>query len=405
MRSRLLHVACLISVAAGCVVGDDEDLDGDPDGAGDTGEDGGNIEVIEAGMIDPANVNVGFNNGYAEQFGYFPTFFNATNAVKPAARLCHAYVQWNVANQAPGTGSVADHSTRAFIADWLSKAQGQCDEALISFKSMKPGSPPPTTTFAAAFEKFAATNWAAETGFTGTLAYTPWNEPNNGDNAGNGLGVEIPARVAARYFLAAARSCKKHGCKVAAGDFASNGNMWDDYRWNCANDNVAPKDLCRTKSGLNPDGRGASYLDIYKNEIVNRAVEFGFAKGYRPEYFAYHGWHDTNRYLNEGDHCSTYETCTVRRLLRSLSGSWGGVVIWNTEDGVGQFSTNAPDDRAQACGAAFQIRLHTISRRIKRLYLTRLKGGPGTLISAAGPRPAMKLLTARMTEYSGGNCR
>ena len=40
---------------------------------------------------------------------------------------------------------------------------------------------------------------------------------------------------------------------------------------------------------MNPDGRGASYLDVYKNEIANRATEFGFAAGYRTDFFAYHG--------------------------------------------------------------------------------------------------------------------
>ena len=298
---------------------------------------------------------------------------------------------------------MADHSSRAFIADWLAKAQGKCDEALISFKAMKPGDPPATATFADAFEKFVKINWAAEAGFTGKLAYTAWNEPNNGDDAGNGLGKVIPPRVAARYYLVAERACRKHGCKVAAGDFASNGNMWDDFRWNCSNDNVQPSQLCATKSSMNPDGRGPSYLDIYKNEIHNRAPDLGLGTGFRPKYFAYHGWHDTNRYLNAGDHCTSYETCTLRRLLRALRGSWGDVVIWNTEDGVGQ--TTAPDDREQACAAAFLLRLNTISPRIKRLYITRLRGGPGTLVRADDTlRPAYNVLAGRQLQFAG-NCR
>jgi hypothetical protein len=400
MTTRTLHLLAILALAAGCLAGDDEALDiGDIE---DDGEDGEEEDYVPfAG--DVKKLNVGFNNGYASQFAYFPQFFS--QSVPSPARLCHAYVQWNVAHQPPGFGSVADHSTRAFIADWLARAQGHCDEALISFKSMSPGDPPSTPAFAAAFEKFVATDWAAETGFTGTFAFTAWNEPNNGHRTGNGLGKPIPPRVAARYYLAAERACRTHGCKVAAGDFASNGSMWDDFRWNCANDNVAPRRLCDRKSSMNPEGRRASYLDVYKNEIANRATRFGFPRGFRPKYFAYHGWHDTNRYLNAGDHCSTYRTCTLRRLLRALRGSWGDVVIWNTEDGIGQFADSAPTDRQQACGAAFLLRLHTISPRVKRVYLTRLSGGPGRLLDNGVPRPAFHVLAKRRRHVSGGNCR
>lgn len=392
MRKQLL----LLTLLAGCMVGDSDDE------TIDDGDDGTDAEVIEAGTPDPTRINVGFNNGFATQFDYWNDFFGS--GVTPPARLCHAYVSWRVGLLPAGSGSIDDHATPAFIEDWLRKAQGKCDEVLISFKSMTKRSPPPTSEFADAFEAFVSTNWRARTGFTGNFAYTAWNEPNNGDDAGNGLGVEIPPRVAARYYLVAERACKKHDCKVAAGDFASNGNMWDHFRWNCANDNVARSQLCREKSSMNPDGRGASYLDIYKNEIVNSAPDLGLGAGFRPTYFAYHGWHDTNRYINEGDHCSSYETCTLRRLLRSLRGSWGNVMIWNTEDGVGQ--TTAPDDRAQACAAAFLLRLELVSSRVKRVYLTRLRGGPGTLLLADHTRrPAATIFANRETSYPAGNCR
>lgn len=380
---------------AACVVGDDGELDN-----GDDGDDDSSEESLAAEIADPMKLDVGFNNGYADQFNYFPTFFNAS--VPSPARLCHAYVAWNVANKPAGSGAIEDHSSRAFIEDWLRKAQGQCDEALISFKSMTPGAPPSTSAYADAFERFVAVDWRALTGFTGGFAFTAWNEPNNGDNTGDGLGAQIEPRLAARYYLVAERACKTKGCKVAAGDFASNGSMWDHFRWNCANDNVAPSKLCDQKSSMNPEGRKASYLDIYKNEIANKADDFGLGRGFRPKYFAYHGWHDTNRYLDAGDHCSSYETCTLRRLLRSLRGSWDDVVIWNTEDGVGQ--TSSPSDTAQACAAAFVIRLHTISPRVKRVYLTRLKGGPGTLLDGTTPRPAMNVFARRQRQFAG-SCR
>ena len=338
---------------------------------------------------DPAALAIGFNAGYADQFDFFGDFYTVA---APGPRLCHAYVSWNVALQPPNTGSIEDHASRAFIEDWLASAQGHCDEALISFKAMAEGPVPSTSAFAAAFEKFVAIDWAATTGFAGGFAFTPWNEPNNPAKSGNGLGLAIPPRVAARYYLVAERACRARGCKVAAGDFASNGSMWDDYKANCATADVAPAELCAT----------ASYLDLYKNEIVNGATALGLPVGLRPQYFALHGWHDSNRYLDAADHCGTYETCTLRRVLRSMRGTWDGVELWNTEDGIGQ--TSSPDDDAQGCGAAFLVRLSTISSRVRRLYITRLRGGPGQLFRAdRTPRPAMTVLATRQRTF-GSNC-
>ncbi|HEY5937269.1 MAG TPA: hypothetical protein VIU61_21615, partial [Kofleriaceae bacterium] len=134
------------------------------------------VETIdEAVPGDPAALAIGFNAGYADQFDFFGDFY----ATSPGPRLCHAYVSWNVADQPPGTGTIEDHASRAFIEDWLARAEGHCDEALISFKAMAEGPVPGTSAFSAAFEKFVAIDWAASTGFTGGFAFTPWNEPNN----------------------------------------------------------------------------------------------------------------------------------------------------------------------------------------------------------------------------------
>jgi hypothetical protein len=399
MRRQWLGFLMCLSFT-GCLAGDpatEDPIDGDSDGSAEEPID--DPEPIAAGNA--AALIIGFNAGFADQFDYFDDFYKSATMAPP--RLCHAYVSWNVANQAPHAGNVADHASRAFIEDWFTKARGHCDEALITFKAMTHGAVPSTDAFAAAFEKFAAIDWLAETGFTGSLAFTAWNEPNNAADSGNGLGVQIPARVAARYYLAAERSCRKHACKVAAGDFASNGNMWDDYRMNCRDDNVTPATLCKEKSPL-AGNRGPSYLDVYKNEIVNRASEFGLpAKTFRPDYFAFHGWHDSNSYLNNSDHCSTYESCTLRRILYTLRGSWGGSELWNTEDGIGQ--STAPDDSLQACGAAFVIRLQSITSRVKRLYVTRLHGGPGQLLVDHNPRPSFGVLGKRLRDIAGGGCK
>ncbi|HEY0252205.1 MAG TPA: hypothetical protein VGC41_11805, partial [Kofleriaceae bacterium] len=235
------------------------------------------------------------------------------------------------------------------------------------------------------------------------LAFTPWNEPNNGADDGNALGAPLDARLAADYFMEAERSCRTHHCKVAAGDFASNGTMWNAFRWQCSNDNVADSQLCKTHSAAY-DGSvpGPSYLDNYKNEIANHATKYGLPQGYRPDYFAYHGWHDANEYLNDGQHCSAYSNCALRRILRSLAGSWGGVEIWDTEDGAGQ--TSSPDDADQACTAAFMLRLQAISSRVRRLYVTRLHGGGGGLIRDGHiVRPALKIFADR--DRTASNCR
>jgi hypothetical protein len=398
MLQKLLVTAVLV-LTSSCLVGDDP-ADVEPDGNGDEGATTDDTGGITSEAVNPNHLNIGFNDGFTNEFDFYQDFFNLNVPTLP--RLCHTYVAWDVATQQPHTGLVSDATTRAFIDDWFAHAQGHCDEALISFKAPHHGNPPPTATYAAAFDKFARTNWAAETGFTGKLAFTPWNEPNNGADDGNGLGAPLDARVAARYYLAAERSCRVHDCKVAAGDFASNGDFWNAFEWNCENDNVSPSALCNAKSSVNKAKLGSSYLDRYKNEIVNSATEFGLPTNFRPTYFAYHGWHDTNGYLAVADHCTSYGTCALRRILKSFGGSWQAVELWDTEDGIGQ--KGALGDTAQADGAAFMIRLQSITSRVRRLYITRLHGGSDQLLVGHAPRPAACVLARRQRTYAGGAC-
>ena len=119
--------------------------------------------------------------------------------------------------------------------------------------------------------------------------------------------------------------------------------------------------------------------------------------------FAFHGWHDVNEYLKTGNHCESYDDCATRRILTSLGGSWGGVELWDTEVGMGQ--KGALSDPAQACGAAFLMRLSTLSRRITRIYDTRLHGGTLALFDGATPRPALTVLAHRETTFTGRDCR
>ena len=350
-----------------------------------------------------AAINIGFNGG-PDQFDYFADFYGAST-LHGEPRLCHTYLVWNVADQAASVGDAqSPGGSRAWFEYWLQKAQGHCDEALVSFQAHAKGAPPSAGAFAKAFDAFLAQPWATETGFTGRLAFTPWNEPDNPASSGNGLGQVIAPELAAEYYLAAEKACRAHGCKVAAGDFASNGSFWNDFEWNCADDNVAPHELCKTASSLNTQHRAASYLDRYKDTIANQATAYGLPKGFRPPYFAFHGWHDANEYLNAGNHCGSYDDCATRRLLQSLGGSWGGVEIWDTEVGVDQDAAPV-SDAEQACGAAFLLRLTALSPRVRRLYYTRLHGGTGELLAGHTPRAALEVLAGRRTSYPAGHCR
>ncbi len=367
----------------------------------DSGNDASVADNADALSGNPKAVNIGFNGG-ADQFAYYDDFFAVSQHAGP--RLCHTYVVWNVAEQPAGMGNAQSHGgSRAYLEYWLHEAIGHCDEALVSFQAHAPGKAPTVTEFARAFAAFVTTSWARQTGFTGTFSFTPWNEPNNGASSGDGLGAAIPPDLAAAYYLSAVRACEAHGCKVAAGDFASNGGMWNDFEWNCANDNVDPQSLCRTKSSANPGGKPASYLDRYKNYIANHAHEYGLGNGFRPKYFAFHGWHDINGYLDSGEHCVDYAHCATRRILTSFGGSWGGVELWDTEVGVDQ-DRAAISDEEQACGAAFLLRLTTISRRVTRLYYTRIHNGTGELLRGHTPRPAMFVLAHRDSAAPRG-CR
>ena len=114
--------------------------------------------------------------------------------------------------------------------------------------------------------------------------------------------------------------------------------------------------------------------------------------------FAYHGWHDTNEYIYDHQKCTGYDDCAVRRLLVSFGGSWGGVKLWDSEDGMGQ--KGALSDHDQACGAAFLMRTANISSRIQRVFVTRLHGGDLQLEVGHTPRPAFGVLAARKTAYA-----
>jgi hypothetical protein len=353
------------------------------------------------------NLNIGFN-GPNRQLPYMTTFYAATNAyyrsigsaAMPGNRHCHAYLSWDIAENPIGSGNINREGTRAWLEDWLKHAQGQCDEALLTFKyidgvSKGKGFPTPAD-FEAAFKMFQSISWAY-TGWTGTFAFTAWNEPNNGAPSGDGLSIPVEAKLAADYYLALRKYCTPPSCSVAAGDFGSNGHLGNGFVQNCTR-GVAT--LCRN----------ASYLDQYKYYLANDAASYGLGSGtsFRPEMFAYHGWDDINDYINHNPNCGSVKdhNCTTWVLLNSLSSdSWANSEIWDTEVGAGQNPQSNPDAITQACAASFLLRLTaTAGARITRIYYTRPYENDGehwSLFTPSGdPKPAFTVLANRDTSYA-----
>lgn len=356
------------------------------------------------------SLNIGFN-GPDRQLPYAKTFYAATNAYyrsigktsMPGTRHCHAYLSWDVATEPVNFGNRNQEGTRAWFEDWLKHAQGECDEALLTFKyidGVSNGKGSPTTAaFEAAFELFQNLSWSY-TGWKGTFAFTPWNEPNNGARSGDGLGMPLDPRLAADYYLAIRKHCVPSSCLVAAGDFASNGHMGDDF-------------IQRCKHGVTELCTNATYMDRYKYYLATDASSYGLGNGssFRPEIFAYHAWDDINDYINQTHNCDRVDNhrCTTWVLLNSLStDSWDKSEIWDTEVGAGQNPQTNPEPVTQACAASFLLRLTaTASTRITRIYYTRPYENDGEHWSLFGPagttKPAFTVLANRDTEYAPPN--
>ena len=351
-------------------------------------------------------VNIGFN-GPNRQLPYTTTFYAATNShyrsigktSMPGNRHCHGYLSWDVAEEPVRFGNINQEGTRAWFEDWLKYAQGKCDEALLTFKyidGVSTGKGLPTASeFEAAFKLFQSTSWAY-TGWKGTFSFTPWNEPNNGARSGDGVGVPVDAKLAADYYLAVRKYCVPTNCMVAAGDFASNGHMGDDFVQKC-------------RRGVTQLCSNATYMDQYKYYLATDAASYGLGSGtsFRPEIFAYHAWDDINNYINQRPNCDRVENhhCTTWVLLNSLStDGWEKSEIWDTEVGAGQVPQTNPEPVTQACAASFLLRLTaTSSSRITRIYYTRPYENDGehwSLFTPTGaPKPAFKVLADRDTAY------
>jgi hypothetical protein len=345
--------------------------------------------------------------GQTSELVAYTTFRTANHTPASEPRLCHTYTYWDIAHHDP-SGASGTH-TLAGLKTWLVQAQGACDEVMITFQGAQLATPTAAPSVAAFEQSFVAFLSVPEVvSWQGKLSFTVWNEPNNQANSGNGLQNPLSAELAAQYYLAARKHCDPAaGCKVAAGDFATNGNLWNDLEWNCANDNdpANTPTHCAAPSSKNPTNAPPSYLDRYKNYIALHATSFGLPSGFRPEYLAYHPWHDVNSYINSNLPCSTYSNCATRRLLTSLGGTWGGVEIWDNEIGVGLQNASPPDENTtQPCGAAYLVRLTELDARITRVYFMHFAGSNGPLLDGNMLRPAGVVLGTHAKVYAGASC-
>lgn len=349
------------------------------------------------------NLNIGFNgadySGSDAQPPKIADFYNATESFysslgrsMPGVRRCHAYVSWDVAEESGTT--VSEVGSKAWLEAWLQGYSGYCDQALITFKWIEGVScqyhscdlgtgdqPPHPAEVGAALQAFLNTSWP---GWSGTFAFTPWNEPNNPGTSGDGFPttgtwkVPIGARTASDYYLAMRYYCTPaNNCEIAAGDFASNGSHWEDFIQHCPDDTST---LCS----------GGSYLDTFKYYLNHDATAYGLPSGFRPEFVAYHAWADANDYLHyiqtgQATNCYTVNSadCVTRLLYDGFStaiysgnSSWTHVHFWDTEVGVGQVGnsyTTDPTNDQQAQTAAFMLNLTgTVSSRFWRLFYTRI---------------------------------
>ena len=363
---------------------------------------------------------IGFTGPIANTLPFADTFYQATSTylqskglAAPKFRICEAYLTWDAAMYPAGTyGSITTVNSRAWFEDWLRQQQGHCDRALITFKNVNsdgsvtqsPTAPPAPSDYRTAMEAFLSTDWQSLTTWTGTFDFIPWNEPNNGAGSGDGYTSPLTANQAADLYLVMRSVCQEYPSKcgtVAAGAFASNGNMWQDYLQKCTDDTNA---ACAT-------GSTASYLDKYKYYIYADLATYwpNAPAGFKPEAFAYHEWNDINNYILRNNTnnltCTNPGYCTAKMVSALLSDPWwSNAEFWNSEVGLGQAGNPSPDNITQACAASYLLRVNTSSSpRFTRLYYMRAAESDGSIWSLfdnnQNPKPSFNVLANRNLTY------
>ena len=409
-------------------------------------------ESQSAALTTAPAINIGFGGmGHtAQQFEFsgMTEFFDASVLPDSAAhpRICHVYLPWNV-----GFPAVADpksepekqvNATKADFEDYLqsdnpngpgaTKFKNPCEDVLVSFKGTsvpdpknknkiikgeEPSGPDDDPTkcphcFGSAVREFLRTYWSQWATHGRTFSFTAWNEPNNPALPGNGIGTKLSPERAAAYFLVLQNICNEgiYGCKVAAGDMESNGgdnqaNGIHDYETHCDPD-----------IGATPCAK-ASWLDSYKSAIAKNAKLHGLKEGFRPAYWAFHGWQEMNQvvYYGLSDPCKSdpKTKCAMTMMQASLKGTWSHGELWDTETGVAQKDPHAKTktsaavptigDELQAKGAAYLLSASK-DGGVTRIYYQGVEPGPWKITCGGKPRPSFCVLANRYTKFPEGDC-
>jgi|GEM_PF-3402519 len=269
-----------------------------------------------------------------------------TSLGEPHARICHAYVPWDVAflpDSLPAHGDATAEAkradalrrgwgARAYFQEFHDRAtspQERC-ELMVVFKrhtakdpqwidgrTYRPWDSDPANAadlssafaFRDAYPTSVADVERAFAKFRRTWpdvhVFESWNEWNNDEPDGNGFNDQdgvirrhLTARDAALYYLAMRRQCHPNDdCAIAAGALFVTGP------WTVTRD-----------------------FEQYQGYVEQNAREQGLPAGFRPEIVSYHPWAGwptpTEQYKEQTD-----------ELLHHLGGSWSRARVWLTEFG------------------------------------------------------------------------
>lgn len=366
---RLLAIASGFVLLAGCSAASD----GAP-----AGEDPG-VSAEEL-RYDPTShgITIGYAGGLPQLIdtGIWNDLWSTTSGA-PHNRICLAYVPWDVARLHPSNGA------RAYFQKFHDRARLDRCELAIDFKHWAMGDPGlvdgkvvrpldyddarprGVADFDRAFMEFRR-EWPD------VHVFLPWNEPNNANDSGDGLGKIIPAKEAALYYLAMRRQCHPYlNCQLAAGNFLSFDAA--SLALECSKN---PDQLC-TETQIR-DNKG-SYVDHYKYYLDRYAESRGLPRHFRPEHFAFHPWY--------GSPCKKPEyPCPTDAIEASLGGSWKRADLWITEYGLGGDAAEI----ATALGFFFK------RPRITRWYYFRFQDMLGAACTESDC-PAMTVLRDRLT--------
>src|ERR1019366_10596835 len=91
-----------------------------------TDDDAASTDDTEALSGNAKKINIGFNVGFADNLPYLHDYFDEKRTIQPGPRLCHTYLQWDIADEAEGIGNEkSPNAHRPAFEYWLKEAAGK----------------------------------------------------------------------------------------------------------------------------------------------------------------------------------------------------------------------------------------------------------------------------------------